>query len=291
MLDFAIYATTMIAVWSVLALSLSLQFGLTGLVNFGQVLPFALGAYSAGIAAFTGLPWWMGLLAAILVTPLVGVLVILPVGRLSQDYWALVTLGAGELFRLAMLNLPGIAGGADGVTAPRIPHPLLAMLLALLLLVLSLLVSARIDRSPLGRFLRVIREDRALAAALGRDPFRFEAGVTAVGWLMAGLAGVLYAHIVGYVAPSSFMVVETFAVWTAVVLGGPGSALGVLLGTTFVQLLSVSTRFIAAWASLPPDLLANLRQALFGLVLVLVLLFRPEGLIPERRVRVDAQRA
>ena len=83
-----------------LGLSLNLQFGLTGLVNFGQVLPFAIGAYGAGFAAVHGLPWWSGAIGGIVLAPLIGLLVILPAGRLAQDYWALITLGAGELFRL-----------------------------------------------------------------------------------------------------------------------------------------------------------------------------------------------
>src|SRR5215510_8741085 len=110
MVDFVIYSTTTIALWSVLGLSLNLQFGLAGLVNFGQVLPFAVGAYGAGFAALHGLPVWAGALAGILLAPLLGVLVILPARRLTQDYWALITLGAGEIFRLTMENLPAIAG-------------------------------------------------------------------------------------------------------------------------------------------------------------------------------------
>jgi ABC-type branched-subunit amino acid transport system permease subunit len=114
MTDFAVFCTTMIAIWAVLGISLHLQFGLTGLVNFGQVLPFAVGAYGAAFAAVHALPIWAGVLIGVVAAPLLGLVVILPAGRLAQDYWALVTLGAGELFRLAMLNIPGIAGGVEG---------------------------------------------------------------------------------------------------------------------------------------------------------------------------------
>ncbi len=288
MTDFGIFAVTMIAIWSVLGISLHLQFGLTGLVNFGQVLPFAIGAYGAGIAAFNGLPDWAGVVLGAVLGPLLGVLVILPAGRLTQDYWALVTLGAGEIFRLTMLNAPGIAGGVEGASVYRIGSNRVGMGFALALLAATILFAHRVGHSPFGRMLRVLREDEMLAATLGRDPVRFQRAVTMISWCMAALAGTLYAHVVGYISPSAFTVVETFVIWTAVVLGGPTTIAGVMLGTAIVQLTSVSTRFVADWSHLAPELVANLRLGAFGLVLVLVFLFRPEGLIPERRARVDA---
>jgi branched-chain amino acid transport system permease protein len=289
MTDFAVFCTTMIAIWAVLGISLHLQFGLTGLVNFGQVLPFAVGAYGAAFAAVHALPIWAGVLIGVVAAPLLGLVVILPAGRLAQDYWALVTLGAGELFRLAMLNIPGIAGGVEGASVQRLADRTLAMLLALLLLAAAILFARRIGNSPLGRLLRVLREDETLAATLGRNPLRFQRVVTAISWAMAGLAGVLYAHVTGYLSPSAFMVIETFVVWTAVVLGGPATISGVVLGTAIVQLASVSTRFVAQWSHLPSELVANFRLGAFGLVLVLVFLFRPQGLIPERRRHYDAE--
>jgi len=290
MTDFAVFLVTMTALWSVLAISLHLQFGLTGLVNFGQVLPFAVGAYGAAFAGVHGLPIWAGAVIGAVAAPLLGLLVVLPAGRLTQDYWALVTLGAGEIFRLAMLNIPGIAGGVEGASVHRIADRTLAMLLAVALLAVTALFARRIGHSPLGRMLRVLREDETLGATLGRNPLRFQLLVTAIAWTMAALAGVLYAHVTGYLSPSAFMVIETFVVWTAVVLGGPATISGVVLGTVIVQAASVSTRFVAQWSHLPSELVANLRLGAFGLVLVLVFLFRPQGLIPEARRRYDAER-
>ena len=219
MLDFAIFSITMIGIWSILGISLHLQFGLTGLVNFGQVMPFAIGAYGVGFAAIHGLPIWAGAALGACLAPLLGLLVILPAGRLTQDYWALVTLGAGELFRLTMLNVPDIAGGVEGVSVHRIADRTMAMLLALALLATAAMFSWRIGRSPLGRMLRVLREDETLGATLGRNPFAFQSLITGISWTMAALAGVLYAHVVGYLSPSAFTVADTFLVWTAVVLG------------------------------------------------------------------------
>ncbi len=283
MIDFAIYAFTLIAVWAVMAISLNIQFGMTGLVNFGQILPFAIGAYAVAIGADLGVPWWVGVLAGVVAAPLVGLIVILPARRASQDYWALITLGAGELFRLIMLNVPSIAGGADGVTVSRLADRNLALGLGLALLVAAYAVAQRISTAPLGRMLRVIREDEVLAGTLGRNPMSFRSTVTAVSWIMAGAAGVLYAYVIGYVAPTSFLVTDTFIVWTAVILGGPGRNVGVVFGAAIIILLGASTRFLAEWTGLSSDLVANLRLAVFGLVLVLMFLFRPDGLFPERR--------
>ncbi|MBN8997506.1 MAG: branched-chain amino acid ABC transporter permease [Rhizobiales bacterium] len=283
MISFAIYALTIIAIWSVMAISLNIQFGMTGLVNFGQILPFAIGAYAVGIGIEAGIPWWAGILAGLVAAPLVGLLVILPARRQSQDYWALITLGAGELFRLTMLNVPSIAGGADGVTISRLGDRNLALGLAVGLLVVAYLVGQRISRGPLGRMLRVIREDEVLAATLGRNPMAYRMKVTVVTWAMAAAAGILFGYVVGYIAPTSFLVTDTFLVWTAVILGGPGRNIGVVIGAAILILLSVSTRFMAEWSGLPSDLVANLRLAVFGLVLVLMFLFRPQGLFPETR--------
>jgi len=289
MIDFTIYAVTMIAVWAVVAVSLNLQFGLTGLVNFGQILPFAIGAYAAAIMSVHVGSWWLAPLVAVICAPALGILVVWPARRLAQDYWALITLGAAEIFRLIMLNFPSIAGGIDGATVQRIGNPLAAMLAALSLLVLVLAAAQRIASGPFGRMLRVIREDETLAATLGRDVFSFQLRISAVTWMIAALAGVLYAHIVGYVAPTSFMVTDTFIIWTAIILGGSGSNLGAILGTAAIQLTGLATRFAAQWTALPADLLANLRLAAFGLILVLVFLYRPHGLLPERKRVVDAQ--
>ena len=187
-----------------------------------------------------------------------------------------------------MLNFRDIAGGVEGISVARIADRPGAMALAVGLLLVTFAIAEYVSRAPLGRILRVIREDETLAATLGRSPFRFQSIAVVISWIMAGAAGVLYAHVIGYVHSSSFMVIETFVIWTAVILGGPGRNLGVVLGTVVVQLMSVSTRFFAHWTDLPSDLVANLRLALIGLLLVLMILFRPQGLLPERRKRYDA---
>lgn len=288
MIDFAIFMITMASIWAVLALSLNIQFGLTGLVNFGQILPFAVGAFAVAIAATHGLPVWAGVVGGLAAGPLIGALVIFPTRRMTQDYWALASLGMAELFRLTMLNFRGIAGGVDGTIVPRFSDRTLAMVLAVGALVLAFVVAERISRAPLGRFLRVIREDETLAATLGRNPFRYQTVAVAVSWMMASGVGILYAHVTGFVHHSSFMVIETFIIWTAVIVGGPGRNIGVVIGAVVLQAMSVSTRFVAQWTDLPSDLVANLRLAAVGLLLVVMIVYRPEGLFREKPPRYHA---
>lgn len=283
MIDFTIYAVTIISIWAVQVLSLNLQFGLTGLVNFGQILPFAVGAYGAGFAAVHGLPIWSGALIGVALAPVIGLLVVVPARRMAQDYWALITLGAGEIFRLSIQNVSSIAGGVEGASLDRINNSVLAMVLAVALLTVVWLACWRISSGPLGRLLRVLREDETLVATLGRNPRHFQNVITVVSWFVAAAAGVLYAHAIGYISPSAFMVTETLVLWTAVIVGGPGRNLGVVLGAVFVELLSVSTRFVAQYTGLPSELVANLRLAADGLALVLIFLYRPQGLFPETK--------
>lgn len=288
MIDFAIFMITMASIWAVLALSLNIQFGLTGLVNFGQVLPFAVGAFAVAIAATHDLPVWVGVVSGLVAGPLVGMLVIYPTRRMTQDYWALASLGMAELFRLTMLNFRGIAGGVDGTIVPRLSDRTLGMWLSVAALVVAFVVAERISRAPLGRFLRVIREDETLAATLGRNPFGYQSVAVAVSWMMAAAVGVLYAHVTGFVHHSSFMVIETFVIWTAVIVGGPGRNIGVVVGAVALQAMSVSTRFVAQWTDLPSDLVANLRLALVGLLLVVMIVYRPDGLFREKTPRYNA---
>jgi branched-subunit amino acid ABC-type transport system permease component len=150
-------------------------------------------------------------------------------------------------------------------------------------------VSERIIHSLLGRMPNVLREDETLAATLGRDPFRHQAAVVGGAWVMAGAAGALHAQVAGYVHEFPLLVIETFVIWTAMILGGAGRTVGVIVGAVVLQAPGTSTRFVARWTELPSDLVANLRLALVGALPVAMILHRPAGLFPERRRRHDTR--
>lgn len=286
MLNFLVHTVTMVAIFSLLTISLNLQYGLTGLVNFGMMLFFAIGAYASAIVVYHSWPLWLIPLIAIGAAVIAAAVVSLPARRLKPDYWALVTFGGQEVFRLVMLNEDNIAGGSIGTRAiPTLITPAPIFMATMIVLVsISYFVVHRIHRSTFGRIIRTIREDEVLAATLGRNVYSFQLRVMILGALMAALAGVSYAHYITFVSPEAFMPIETFTIWTMLILGGTGNTLGAILGATVLQTISLSTRFIANYTGLPGDLVGNFRIIVFGLLLILLIMFRPQGILPERKL-------
>jgi branched-chain amino acid transport system permease protein len=292
MLDFAIHTVIYVSIYSLLTLSLNVQYGLTGLVNFGMMLFFALGAYASAMVVFHELNLLLIPVIALAGTVVTAVFVSLPARRMRQEYWALVTFSAQEVFRLVMVNENYIAGGSLGTSGiPRIVAPPWAFMFVMVALVaIAFLIAERLRTSPFGRIARIIREDELLAASLGRDVYSYQLRMMIVGAVMASTAGIAYAHYITFINPDAFMPVETFTIWTMLTLGGTGNNGGAIMGALLLQTLSVSTRFVAQYTDMPGELVANLRIIGFGVLLILLIMFRPEGLLPERKEIFDVGR-
>jgi branched-chain amino acid transport system permease protein len=271
-------------IWSLLTLSLNLQYGLTGLMNYGQIWFFAIGAYTSAVFLRVGLPIWLEPFTAMAAATLGGWLIAQPTRRLGPEYWALVTFGVAEVFRLILINERWIAGGSIGTMGilPLGEPPVFALIL-IVLVAATFVMNERIYRSPFGRVIRVIREDEVMAAALGRDVYSFQLRVLTLGGAVAAVAGVAYAHYFTFVDPEAFTPIETFWIWIMVILGGRGNNLGVVIGAVALEGLTESTRFLSAWVHLSPIVMANLRMLLFGVLLVVIVLYRREGIFPERK--------
>lgn len=305
MIDFLVYLFTIAGIWGLLALSLNLQFGITGLINLGQIAFFMLGAYASTIVThpdLLGLPIPLGLLAGMLAAGVFAFLISLPTARLREDYWAIWTLAAAEILRLVFLNQTlgsPYMGASFGVSG--IPRPLREMfstvgygyfylaLVAVVLVIVWLLVH-RITEMPYGRALRAMREGDETPLALGKNVGSLRIRAMFIGGLIAGLAGGLYAHFNAFVAPNYFMPIETFLVWVMVIVGGAGNYLGVLAGTVVIQLIYNSTRFIGDYLPIDSSVLASLRMIAIGVLIILVLIYMPQGLFPERRRRYENRR-
>ncbi len=304
-LDFAL-------LYVLLALGLNIVVGYAGLLDLGYVAFFAVGAYCYGLLASPHFdlhwPLWVLLPMGAMLAASFGVLLGTPTLGLRGDYLAIVTLGFGEIIRIFLnnLNTPvNITNGPQGVSLIDplrigpwslgqvhhlggfdVPVVVNVYFLFLLGVLLAVVLSRRLERSRIGRAWAAIREDEIAAASMGLHTRNLKLLAFAMGASFGGLSGGLFAGFQGFVSPESFTLQESVMILCMVVLGGMGNIAGVVLGAI---LLSVLPEALRAAGSLQQDLLghvwvdpSNLRMLLFGLALVLMMLLRPEGLLPAR---------
>jgi len=282
---------TLVGVRALLTLGLNVQWGMTGLVNLGAIAFFAVGAYTSALLAVGGVSLLVAWPAGVALAAIAGAGLSVVALRLREDYLAIVTLGFAEVLRLFLLNEAWLTRGANGVTG--IPRPLhgwfsghYQLFYLLLVLVAVGLVYAALERvrgSPFGRVLRAIREDEVVAAVAGKPVFRFKVQAFALGAGVAGLAGVLFAHYLAYVEPNMFLPQESLYVWLALILGGSGNNRGALLGSLVLLGLLEGSRFAKDVVPFLTGVrLAAAQQIVVGLVLVVMMIRRPEGLLPEK---------
>lgn len=279
-----------------LALALNLQWGVTGLVNFGVAGLYALGAYaSALVTERLGLPFLLALPMAALVGALAALLLAALSARLSGDYLAIVTLGFAELVRLVAMNEDWLTRGPRGLAIATRPLPdglsregaaIGYLLLVLAAVAIAFWALERIRRAPMGRVLRAIREDALVPATLGRDVQGFRLRAFAIGGALMAVAGSLYAHWVLSITPDHFQTPVTIITWMAVVIGGAGNNRGLVLGAFLVVGIVEGTRFLGGvLPGIDAERLSALRIVLIGVLLILAIRFRPQGLIPEQPLR------
>ena len=293
-----------VGVYVLLALGLNIVVGHTGLLDLGYVAFFAVGAYTtAKLTADNGaLTAWGVLVPAIFLAMVAGVTLGGPTLRLRGDYLAIVTLGFGEIVRIVAQN-SGSLGEARGITG--IPHPaaigpvefgtepLPYYYLVLAAVVLAILLVARLRRSRVGRAWAAIREDEDAAELMGVPTFKMKLWSFVMGASIGGLGGWIYASKVGFINPDTFPLSLSFLILAAIVLGGLGSTPGVIAGAFAVGFLPEYLREAAGGDSLLRFLnnitgssasdITEYRFFLFGLALVLMMIFRPQGLLPSRQ--------
>ncbi|ATW28630.1 branched-chain amino acid ABC transporter permease [Candidatus Formimonas warabiya] len=265
--------------YMVLCLGLNITVGYCGLLNLGNAAFFAFGAYTTGILVKMGISFWLTIPIAMVISVIVACIIGGPTLKLRSDYLAIVTLGFGEITRLIARNL-SITGGASGLVG--IPRPeFFGMKIYLInhfyyvffiLVVIAIIVSYRLHQSRFGRALEYIREDEDAAEAMGIDTVRYKLLAYIVGSLFAGVGGCFYAIKMSAVSPESFLFLQSANVLLAIVLGGMGKIPGALLGAFLLVLFPEVFRSIG-----------ETRMLFFGIVLVMVMIFRPQGIWPERK--------
>lgn len=294
--------------YSIICLGLNLQWGQTGLFNVGVAGFVAVGAYTSAILTTPvsdahlggfGLPILVGWAGAMVVAAVVSCLIGAITLRLGSDYLAIATFGVAVTLQLAALNLRALTGGPFGIGF--IPRPFgflaetpLAFGLASLAVVAAVvavlwLMLERLLRSPWGRVLRAVREDREAATSLGKNPAAYRLQAFVLGGAIMGLGGAVQAHFIGFIAPDNYLPNLTFQVWTMLIVGGSGNNLGAILGGVLVWALW-SLSGSAIQAVFPPEQQARaaaLQLVGIGTLLCAALLVRPRGLLGER---VDVSR-
>lgn len=291
-LDTAVY----VGLFSLLAMSLNLEYGFTGLLNFGKVAFFMIGAYVSAMLTTSGAPYPVGLLGGMAASALAGLLMSLPALRLREDYLAIVMLVFGEVIRIILKNEIWIAGGPFGITGIPPALPLLrgidteelyiainVVIIYGILLVTYVLLEMLVN-SPFGRVLRGIREDEVATRCFGKNTLRYKAQIFAIGSAIAGIAGSLYAQYVGYTCTRMFMPIVTFTAMVMCILGGVANNRGSILGALIMIGLERGTRIAKDYLSLPIDP-SNMMYILTGSLIVVFLLSLPSGVLKENPVK------
>ncbi len=279
--NFGIYLMAITSISFILAISLDLQAGNCGIVNFGQVIFLTVGAYATAIAIADGAGVLSAVVIAVLCGAAAGLLMSLSVRNMSGTYWGILSLSMAEIVRIVALNEQWLTGGANGIsvilTVNHLPWIIAGSALAVLLLVRLLLLS------PFGRTIRMIREGDRLPIALGKNVLLFKMETMLIGGAIGGLAGSYYALMQRYMSPDDAKPIETFIIWAMVVVGGRGNVWGIVLGTVAIQAFYTGTRFFTGMFGVEADTMAAVRMVVIGLLIMFVTMFRPEGILPERR--------
>jgi branched-chain amino acid transport system permease protein len=275
---------TTVLMYVMLGLGLNIVVGLAGLLDLGYVAFYAVGAYAYALLNYHfGLDFWIALPVGAVIGAVFGILLGFPVLRLRGDYLAIVTLGFGEIIRLILENWNEFSFGPSGIA--HIPRPpLLGIQLSLqsattylyfvmiALVLFTVFIVNRLQFSRIGRAWVALREDETACQAMGIDKVKTKLTAFALGATWAGMVGVIFAAKTTFINPASFTFIESAMILSIVVLGGMGSVTGVILGAFILILLP---EYLRAFS--------DLRMLLFGAIMVLMMVFRPQGIISNIR--------
>jgi len=296
-MTYLLHILILICIYSILSLSLNLLVGYTGILSVAHAAFYGVGAYIAALMALQlHTPFLLNIILALIGAAVVGAVIGIPSLRIKDDYFIIATFGFQIIVFSLMNNLVGFTGGPLGL--PGIPQPaifgyvisthLQYLILSGLLAGFTYFVCARIIRSPYGRVLKGIREDEVFITAAGKNVTLFKVKTFMVSAALAAIGGVLYATYITYIDPTSFTVMESIFIISIVIIGGAGSLKGPIVGAIVLVALPEILRFVG----LPNSIAANIRQILYGGLLVVFMMWRPQGFMGEygfRQGRVETE--
>lgn len=283
-MDYLLHILILAGIYVILSVSLNLIAGYTGLLSIAHAAFYGVGAYVAALMALEfNSPFLVNIVCAVILSGLLGALVGIPSLRIRDDYFVIATFAFQVIAFSVFNNWVSFTGGPMGL--PGIPPPTIFgmtisshlgfLLLVVFFCALALWSSHRIAQSPFGRVLKAIREDEVFAQAAGKNVATYKVLVFMIGAGMAAIAGVIYAHYISFIDPTNFTVMESIFIISIVVVGGAGSLWGPLVGALVLVMLPELLRFV----DFPSAVAANLRQIVYGLLLVIMMIFRPRGLL------------
>ncbi len=280
--NYLIHLGILICIYLILAASLNITLGYTGIINLGHIAFFGIGAYTSALLTLNGFPWFFAFLISGLLAAFLGFLLIIGVSRLKGDYLALATLGFNFIIYALMLNLTSVTRGPLGL--PNIPKPTLFgivinsnlayFIFSILIVCICLFIMYRLVKSPYGRLLEAVRDDEYGLCMLGKNTFLLKTQSIMVSAFFAGLAGSLFSHYITFIDPSAFSLLEIILIFTIVIIGGIASFKGSIVATFILLLVPELLRLLP----LASSVLGPLRQIFYAIILLLVLLYRPRGL-------------
>lgn len=290
-MNYFLHILIIINIYIILTVSTNLLVGMTNLISLGQAAFYGIGAYISVFALVVlKLPLIPAIIFAAVCTGLISFIIAYPSLKLRGDYFVLASLGFQLITFTILYNWISVTRGPYGI--PGIPAPELFgiisisgiipfVILSSVLAGLTILIFHRLVHSPFGRILKGIREDELSIKSLGRDVTRFRIITFAISSSFVAVAGFIYATYVTYIDPTSFNLDEAIFILVAVLIGGTGNIKGPVIGTIFVILLPELLRFIG----LPDNVAANMRQIIYGMAIILIMRFRPQGIAGAYRIQ------
>lgn len=273
----------LIFIYIILAVSLNLALGYTGLLNLGHVAFFGIGAYTSALLAIEGLPYLAAILAAGVLASVFGFLLVAATDKLKGDYMAMATLGFSFVVYSLLLNLRDLTRGAMGI--PGIPKPSILgltirsndqyLIFAMMVCAVSVFIMYRIVRSPFGKLLEANRDNAVILRVLGKNTFGLKYKAMMISAFFAGISGSLYAHYITFIDPTSFYISELILILTIVIVGGLASIKGSIVATTIIIYIPEILRTL----DIPSSVVGPARQALYAIILIAILMIRPRGIL------------
>ena len=288
-MEYLIHIAILISIYAILGLSLNLIVGFTGLLSVTQAAFYGIGAYvTAILLTTTGINFFLALLIGIIITGILSLAIGFVLSKFKDDYYALGSFGFNIIIYSVFLNWQELTRGPLGI--PGIPRPSLFgytfsdnlsfLILSAIFALIVYGISVYITNSSFGRVLKAIREDDETVSVFGYRTLWYKLTVFVIGAMMASVAGALFASYITFIDPSTFTLTESIFILAIIILGGLANNKGAVLGAVCLILLPEILRFVG----FPSDIAAQMRQVTYGIILILLMLYRPQGLVGEYKL-------